>query len=118
MRAPVLTLSLVFLVTATGLGGQCPDGTPPPCAGTRANRPPDTNRMLILPFRVSTTDTLLGEGFAELLAAEFTREDLPQAVDMATALGSWRAAGGHLRAPLTRDQATRLARSLGAGIVS
>ncbi len=118
MRVRSWLLPLAVLVTARAAAAQCSDGTPPPCSVARANRPPDPNRMLIVPFRVSTTDTLLGEGFAELLAAEFTREGMPKAVDMATTLSSWRAAGGHLRAPLTREAATRLARSLGAGVVS
>jgi hypothetical protein len=115
MRVPVVLISLMILAGAAR--AQCPDGTPPPCGDARP-RPADPNRMVILPFRVSTTDTLLGEGFAELLAAEFTHDGMPKAVDMATVLGSWRAAGGQLRAPLTRERATRLARSLGAGVVS
>jgi tetratricopeptide (TPR) repeat protein len=81
-------------------------------------RPLDPNRIAILPFRVTTTDTLLGEGFAELLASEFTGEGAPRAVDMATVLNAWRRAGGGLRTPLPRAKALQVARELGAGLVS
>lgn len=85
-----------------------------------AARPPDPNRILILPFRVTAADTLLGEGFAELLAAEFTggADGIPRAVDMATALSAWRRAGGGLREPLPRARAVRLAQELGAGLLT
>ncbi len=104
-----------------GLSAQCPDGTPPPCV--RAGRAPtgptvDPNRVAILPFRVTTSDTLLGEGFAELLATQVTGEGSPRAVDMATVLSAWRAAGGGLRSPLPRARAVQLGRELGAGLVS
>jgi hypothetical protein len=107
---------------------QCADGSPPPCAAATSARtqpretvraiPVDPNRVAILPFRVTTTDTLLGEGFAELLATEFTGEGAPRAVDMATVLSAWRRAGGGLRTPLPREKAMQVARSVGAGLVS
>lgn len=123
---PRVAVCLVFMISGvapSGLRAQCPDGSPPPCAVQRTasrepSRPPDPNRIAILPFRVTTTDTLLGEGFAELLATEFTGEGAPRAVDMATVLNAWRRAGGGLRTPLPRAKAIQVARELGAGLVS
>ena len=88
---PIACLGLAETAVA-----QCPDGTPPPCAAAarpaarESARAPDPNRIAVLPFRVTTADTLLGEGFAELLATEFTGEGSPRAVDMATVLSAWR----------------------------
>ncbi len=125
-RAPIALVLLLALVASRPLGAtmvQCPDGTPPPCGAPRPaprepSRAPDPNRIAVLPFRVTTADTLLGEGFAELLATEFTGEGSPRAVDMATVLSAWRRAGGGLRTPLARAEAVRMARVLGAGLVS
>lgn len=97
---------------------QCPDGGPPPCRAAAAPARAvtvDPNRVAVLPFRVTTADSLLGEGFAELLAPEFTGEGGPRSVDMATMLAAWRRAGGGLRTPLSQESAGRLARGLGAG---
>lgn len=114
--ASCVALAIVSTVRAVA---QCPNGTPPPCSAQRvASRPIDPNRIAVLPFRVTTTDTLLGEGFAELLASEFSGENGPRAVDMATVLSAWRRAGGGLRTPLPRERALALARELGAGLVS
>ncbi len=114
----------VFLLAAIGapLRAQCPDGSPPPCAAARApvRAPPravDPNRIAILPFRVATADTLLGEGVAELLSQEFAGGGGPQAVHMGTVLRAWRQAGGGPRAPLPPDGAIRAARAMGAGLV-
>jgi hypothetical protein len=96
---------------------QCPDGTPPPCGPRRATPAPDPNRIAFLPFRVSTADTLLGEGLAELLATEFTGESGPRAVHMGTVLRTWRRAGGSLRRPLDQAQTLRVAREMDAGLV-
>src|SRR5882672_2540456 len=79
--ASLLAGVLAAVALTTPLVAQCPDGTPPPCAGARA---PDVHRIAILPFRVTTADTLLGEGIPELLAAEFTGENGPRAVHMGT----------------------------------
>jgi tetratricopeptide (TPR) repeat protein len=121
-RAAAVVIA-VSCVTASELRAQCADGSPPPCQVTRAAtrespKAPDPNRIAILPFRVTTTDTLLGEGFAELLATEFTGEGAPRAVDMATVLSAWRRAGGGLRTPLPREKAMQVARQVGAGLVS
>ena len=121
--ARLATPGLFFLlaVCATGtVNGQCPDGSPPPCGAAPAARAVavDPNRVAVLPFRVTTSDTLLGEGFAELLATQFTGEGSPRAVDMATVLSAWRHAGGGLRSPLPRSRAIGLARALGAGLVT
>lgn len=120
-RAVLLAVIGLF---GSDLGAQCADGSPPPCQVTRvavrepAKAAPDPNRIAILPFRVTTTDTLLGEGFAELLATEFTGEGAPRAIDMATVLSAWRRAGGGLRTPLPREKAMQVARQVGAGLVS
>src|SRR5690349_683691 len=91
--------TFAFLLLARAAAAQCPDGSPPPCP-TRvavAPRPIDANRIAVFPFRVTTGDTLLGEGFAELLATEFSSDNGPRAIDMATVISSWRRAGGGLR---------------------
>lgn len=77
----------------------------------------DPNRVAVIPFRVTTADSLLGEGFAELLAPEFTGEGDPRAIDMSSTLAAWRRAGGGLRSPLSQDDAQRIARQLGAGVL-
>jgi hypothetical protein len=116
-----LALFLVVLSMPTRAAhAQCQDGSAPPCASARrpVERPIDANRVAIVPFRVTTSDTLLGEGFAELLASEFTGQGVPRAVDMGTVIQAWHRAGGGSRNPLTREQSLALARSLGAGVVS
>lgn len=107
---------LCAAVAAVPAAAQCPDGTPPPCAGQRL---PALNpdRIAILPFRVSTADTLLGQGMAELLAPEFTGEQGPLAVNMPTVLRVWRRAGGGVTTPLAPAQVRRVAREIGAGRV-
>jgi TolB-like protein len=126
-RSQLAAIAIAALTLPTHLSAQCADGSPPPCPASvtrvaarepRETRPPDPNRIAILPFRVTTTDTLLGEGFAELLATEFTGEGAPRAVDMATVLSAWRRAGGGLRTPLPRSKAMEVAREVGAGLVS
>ena len=109
-RATLLFCAGTLALAAPALA-QCPDGTPPPCAGARNA---DPLRIAILPFHVTTADTLLGEGLAELLAGVFTAEGGPRAVHMGTVLRAWRGAGGSLRAPLAQAQAERLARGVGA----
>jgi TolB-like protein len=123
-RSQLAAIALAALALPPHVSAQCADGSPPPCpapvarVASRETRPPDPNRIAILPFRVTTTDTLLGEGFAELLATEFTGEGAPRAVDMATVLSAWRRAGGGLRTPLPRSKAMEVAREVGAGLVS
>src|SRR4051812_34102612 len=98
MRFRVSLIALLLWVP--GLRAQCPDGAPPPCRGAApaAPRPvvltPDTNRIVVLPFRITTADSLLGEGLAELLANEFM--DRPRAMHMGSVLRAWRRAGGGL----------------------
>lgn len=113
---------LLCLAAVRPLAAQCRDGSPPPCAApvTRAPAAPlviDANRIAVIPFRVSSADSLLGEGLAELAANEFTGEGSPRAVDMATVVGTWRRAGGGLRTPLTLDASRRIARDMGAGLL-
>ena len=109
-----MSVGVLLLCVARMALAQCPDGTPPPCAGAR---PPDPHRIAILPFRVTTADTLLGEGIPELLAAEFAGQDGPRSVHMGTVLRAWRKAGGALRRPLTRDAMLRVAREIDAGLL-
>src|SRR5205085_354118 len=104
-RTVILLLTAATVSTvSTVLSAQCPYGSPPPCAGRRA--PPaaaavtiDSNRIAVLPFRVATADSLLGEGIAELVAAEFQGSRGLRAVHMGSVLTAWRRAGGGLRSP-------------------
>ena len=121
-RAAALAAVLAVSALAPSfVHAQCPYGSPPPCARPVAvARPvsaaaPDPQRIAVLPFRVTTADSLLGEGLAELVATEFTGESGPRAVNMGTVLRAWRTAGGGLRSPLAQDRAERLARDIGAG---
>ena len=101
---------------------QCADGSPPPCVSRPAPAPArqiDRNVVAVLPFHVTTSDTLLGEGFAELLTSEFTGESgAPRALDMGTVLADWRRSGGRPRVPLPRERALAIARTLGAGLMT
>ena len=120
-RAHIDTALLLFALlvcapVAFVLAAQCPNGSPPPCQ--RGSPPINSHLVAVLPFRVTTADTLLGEGFAELLAPEFTGEGAPRAVDMSTTLHAWRRAGGGLRTPLSQEAASRMARGIGAGLMS
>ena len=59
--------------------GQCPDGTPPPCAaGPRpaAARVPEPNSVAVLPFenvRRDTADAYLGDGLASAIATSLAQ---------------------------------------------
>jgi TolB-like protein len=121
-RAAVLLVLAAWVVPPPRLLAQCPDGTPPPCGAVRAAareapRAPDPNRVAVLPFRVTTADSLLGEGLAELVATEFSGESGPRAVHMGSVLRAWRRAGGGLRAPLSQSDGIRVAREVGAGLL-
>ncbi len=112
-------VAVIALLATSRLHAQCSDGAPPPCRQAVAPRtvPVDANRVAVIPFRVTAADSLLGEGFAELLAQEFTGVGGPRSIDMSTTLSAWRRAGGGLRAPLPLDSAMLLARRVGAGIL-
>jgi hypothetical protein len=120
---PVRAAAVIALLACSRVDAQCPDGSlGSTCRATVAKTaarpiPIDANRVAVLPFRVTTADTLLGEGFAELLAQEFTGEGGPRSVDMSTTLSAWRHAGGGLRSPMPLDSAMLLSRRLGAGIL-
>ncbi len=109
-------LALVAVAVPQSSFAQCPDGTPPPCGPPRVAAP-DPNRVAILPFRVSTADSLLGEGIPELLSVEFTGERAPRAAHMGTVLRVWRRAGGALRTPLPQSAQLRVAREVGCGLL-
>ena len=114
MRLVSSAVPLIF--AARSLFAQCSDGSPPPCPrGAMAT--PDPGRVAVFPFRVTTADSLLGEGVAELVAGELTGEGGPKAVHMGTTLRVWRRAGGGLRAPLDQPAEMRAASELGAGLV-
>jgi hypothetical protein len=115
----LVIVSAAALAAAASPGfAQCPDGTPPPCAALRGRAPVlDPNRIAVLPFRVTTADTLLGEGVAELLAGEFTGPSGPRAAHMGSVIRAWRQAGGGPRTPLAQAAIVRVARSIGAGLV-
>lgn len=119
VRESVRIVAALMLLTATRADAQCPDGSAPPCRARVVPKAPvvDSNLVAVIPFRVTTADTLLGEGFAELLALEFTGEGGPRSVDMSTTLAVWRRAGGGLRSPLTQNAAMKVARDLGAGVL-
>lgn len=111
-----MIVAAALLAVASEARAQCPFGQQPPCAQNRVVHI-DPSRVAVLPFRVASTDTLLGEGFAELLATEFTGEGVPRAVDMGTVLQAWRRSGGGTRRSLTRAQAIELGKSVGAGLI-
>lgn len=115
---PAIGILIGFAMPARA---QCPDGSPPPCAvrrnATAVPAAPDPSRIVVLPFRVATADTLLGEGIAELVAAEFQGSSGLKAVHMGSVLSAWRHAGGGPRTPLPQENSVRLARSLGAGLI-
>jgi eukaryotic-like serine/threonine-protein kinase len=104
---------LLLLSACPPAFAQCPDGTPPPCGPARA---PDTSRIAVFPFRVTTADVQLGEGLAELIADELSSERAwPRAAHMAGVIRAWQRARGGPRTPLERAQAARAARTLDAG---
>ena len=118
--ARAVAVTVAVIAAAAPAAAQCPDGSMAPCRqAAPASRAiaVDPNRVAVLPFRVTTADSLLGEGFAELLAQEFTGQGGPRSVDMSSTLSAWRHVGGGLRSPLPLDTAMLLARRLGAGIL-
>src|ERR1051326_6593463 len=96
MRFVASTAALIL--AARSLLAPWPDGSPAP-GGRRAAAPPDPGRIAVFPCRVTTADSLLGEGVAELVAGEFTGAGGPKATHMGTTLRVWRRAGGGLRTP-------------------
>jgi hypothetical protein len=102
-------------LAAHALAAQCPDGrSAETCARRRAI---DANVIAIFPFRVRGADpslAVLRDGMPELLAAMFTGEGGPRALDMGTTFRGWSAAGGD-RAFLDEQRALQLAQNLGAG---
>ena len=75
-----LVLSLFAFGATRSLSGQCPDGTPPPCAAAprvlAAARVPDSNSVAVLPFenvRRDTADAYLGDGLASSIATSLAQ---------------------------------------------
>ena len=118
---PFVAATALLSIGAAAAGAQCPDGSTPPCRTQTVARarplPIDPSRVVVLPFRVTTADTLLGEGLAELVASELSDESGPRAVHMGSVLRGWRQAGGGLRTPLPQQSSVSLARELGAGLL-
>jgi hypothetical protein len=77
----------------------------------------DPAAVVVLPFRVAADPSLayLGEGMMDLLAAKFTGDAGPHAVDSRAVLREWERASDGGAAPLDREGALRLARSMAAG---
>jgi eukaryotic-like serine/threonine-protein kinase len=78
----------------------------------------DPGLIAILPFRVGGADPDVGylrEGMVDLLAAMFTGDREPRAVDPRSLLSTWRRAVKHEAQDLTPRAALQLAASLGAG---
>jgi DNA-binding SARP family transcriptional activator/TolB-like protein len=88
-------------------------------AGNREKAPTlDQNKIVVVPFRTSGADSsvkYLGEGIVDLIAPMLTGEGGPIAVDSRTAISTWnrftKGADG------TADDARKVARALGAGLV-
>ena len=75
-----LVLSLLACGVTRPLSGQCPDGSPPPCAAAprvlAGARAPDANSVAVLPFenvRRDTADTYLGDGLASSIATSLAQ---------------------------------------------
>ncbi|GAC1480168.1 MAG: hypothetical protein NVS1B4_25210 [Gemmatimonadaceae bacterium] len=86
----------------------------------------DANRIVVLPFRVTTDDSslsYLSEGLADLLAATLTGEGGPVAVDPRTTLALWHraltASGAGTGADTSggADAGVRVAQAAGAGLL-
>ena len=72
MHRPVVAISVLSLCLATTLRAQCPDGTPPPCAGAAALARPAPNSIAVLTFENTTHDTsaqYLAEGLADQISS-------------------------------------------------
>lgn len=77
----------------------------------------DEAAVAVLPFRTAGADpelSYLGEGLVDLLAAKFTGEVGPRAIDPRAVTSAWRRAAGVIEAELPEDSALVIARSLGA----
>ncbi len=82
---------------------------------SRGGAPLDANLIAIFPFRVTSVDSslnYLGEGMVDLLAAMYTGEGGPRAVEVRTALTMWKRHAGADRGEAAAPVA---ARDLGAG---
>lgn len=80
--------------------------------------PPDSNRVVVLPFRVSAADSSLAylrEGMVDLLAAKLTREGGPASIDPRSTMNAWRRTVGESAADVSKDAALRVAHAVGAG---
>src|SRR5262245_16966516 len=72
MAAPVVTGFLALLLAAAPLAAQCPDGSPPPCAGAR----PAPASVAVLYFdnlSRDTADLYLADGLTEELISRLNQ---------------------------------------------
>jgi serine/threonine-protein kinase len=109
-RSITLTLATAaFGIAALGIG----------VADRRASHaaPLDVDRIVVLPLRIGSDSGLgyLREGMLDLLEARLAGGSGPQLVDPATVISAWRRVGGTPQVDLSRQDALRLARSLGGG---
>jgi tetratricopeptide (TPR) repeat protein len=77
----------------------------------------DPSAVAVMPFRIAADPSLfyLGHGMVDLLSAKLTGEGGPRAMDSRAVLRRWEEATEAGAAPLDREGARALARSLGAG---
>ena len=78
----------------------------------------DSNRVVVLPFRFTGSDSslsYLAEGVMDLLAARLTGEGGPLAVDTRRAMSAWRRRVGSADSVADEDVALAVARDVGAG---
>ena len=119
MRTPawiVPTALALALGRPVVLVGQCPDGSPPPCARLRA--PLDTARYAILPFahrEGGQQSTLDGADCAELLTEAFARWVEVRLTDKTRLYDALARGGQRLPFRIPFDTALAIARRLGAG---
>ncbi len=76
--------------------------------------------VAVLPFRVASADAslqYLREGMVDLLAAKFTGQGGPRAVDPRTAIHAWEQAAGSIGADIPEDESITVGRRVGAGQV-
>jgi len=98
------------VVAGTWVTRRISESSPPPAL--------DPNRVLVVPFRVTSADSsllVLREGIVDLMAARLTGDGGPVAVDPRTALAAWRRASAADGGDVPEGTLVRMARSLGAG---
>jgi len=96
---PLSIAALLAITVVADLKTQCPDGTPPPCAGQRP-RAPAANSVAVLVFENAARDTSLdwlGDGLAEEVATELGGAVGLTVRGAGIVRSAWRVAGGDPR---------------------